>query len=251
MNKVIPLLAFSILLLVPVGAQNAFAGLGCNTAQTPLVDLLGGECIIAGDKQFDNWELLVQLGNYDLANVQVIPINDDPNNPGLRFLTPGLAKVINSGSREATFINYDVTSLSGDLIKDFSLELIDGSGNVVEIEEFLNLVEFSCTTVTCPDNVKVINRPNALFDEHEFTPSASISVQMRFQAGSNNDQGELEEFVALYSQISPPPTTPPVGGEIIPIETTALILAGAQTFSWMIPVIVSAIGIGIVIARKF
>jgi len=42
-----------------------------------------------------------------------------------------------------------------------------------------------------------------------------------------------------------------VGGEIIPIDTTALLLAGAQSFSWMIPVIVSAIGIGIVIARKF
>jgi len=42
-----------------------------------------------------------------------------------------------------------------------------------------------------------------------------------------------------------------VGGELIPIETTSLILAGAQSFSWMIPVIVSGIGIGIVIARKF
>jgi len=45
--------------------------------------------------------------------------------------------------------------------------------------------------------------------------------------------------------------SPVVGGEIIPIETTSLILAGAQTFSWMIPVIVSVIGIAIVIARKF
>ena len=42
-----------------------------------------------------------------------------------------------------------------------------------------------------------------------------------------------------------------VGGELLPIETTSLLLAGAQSFSWMIPVIVSAIGIGIVIARKF
>ena len=42
-----------------------------------------------------------------------------------------------------------------------------------------------------------------------------------------------------------------IGGEIIPIEQTSLILAGAQSFSWMIPVIVSAVGIGIVIARKF
>jgi len=44
----------------------------------------------------------------------------------------------------------------------------------------------------------------------------------------------------------------PVGGEFIGIETTSVLAAGAQyTAAWMIPVIVSAIGIGIVIARKF
>jgi len=44
----------------------------------------------------------------------------------------------------------------------------------------------------------------------------------------------------------------PVGGELIPIETTSLILAGAQSFSWMIPVILSGIGIGLfVVSRKF
>ena len=43
-----------------------------------------------------------------------------------------------------------------------------------------------------------------------------------------------------------------VGGELIPLDTTSLLLAGAQmNAAWMIPVIVSAIGIGIVIARKF
>jgi len=43
-----------------------------------------------------------------------------------------------------------------------------------------------------------------------------------------------------------------VGGELLPIDTTTLLLAGAQmNAAWMIPVIVSAIGIGIVIARKF
>ena len=44
----------------------------------------------------------------------------------------------------------------------------------------------------------------------------------------------------------------PVGGEFIGVDTTSLIVAGAQmNAAWMIPVIVSAIGIGIVIARKF
>jgi len=42
-----------------------------------------------------------------------------------------------------------------------------------------------------------------------------------------------------------------VGGQLLPIDTTALLLAGSQmTAAWMIPVIVAAIGIGIVLARK-
>jgi len=44
----------------------------------------------------------------------------------------------------------------------------------------------------------------------------------------------------------------PVGGEFIGVDTTSVLVAGTQsTAAWMIPVIVSAIGIGIVIARKF
>ena len=44
----------------------------------------------------------------------------------------------------------------------------------------------------------------------------------------------------------------PVGGEFIPLDSTMVLVAGAQySMAWMIPAIVSAIGIGIVIARKF
>ena len=43
-----------------------------------------------------------------------------------------------------------------------------------------------------------------------------------------------------------------VGGEFIGIDTTAVLVAGSHSLvAWMIPVIVSAMGIGIVIARKF
>ena len=43
-----------------------------------------------------------------------------------------------------------------------------------------------------------------------------------------------------------------VGGTFEGVNTTTLLVSGAQmNASWMIPVIVSAIGIGIVIARKF
>jgi len=43
-----------------------------------------------------------------------------------------------------------------------------------------------------------------------------------------------------------------VGGDIIPLDSTMVLVAGAQyAAAWMIPAIVAAAGIGIVIARKF
>jgi len=43
-----------------------------------------------------------------------------------------------------------------------------------------------------------------------------------------------------------------IGGDMIQMETTSILAAGSQyTAAWMIPVIVSSIGIAIVIARKF
>ena len=41
-----------------------------------------------------------------------------------------------------------------------------------------------------------------------------------------------------------------IGGEIIPLETTSLILASAQTFSWMIPVVLSVLGIGLFVIKR-
>lgn len=42
-----------------------------------------------------------------------------------------------------------------------------------------------------------------------------------------------------------------IGGEIIPIESTTLLLAGLQTSAiWLAPVVVSAVGIGLVLVRR-
>jgi len=42
----------------------------------------------------------------------------------------------------------------------------------------------------------------------------------------------------------------PVGGTSLPIDSTSLLLAGASVNVWMIPVVLSAAGFGILIARK-
>lgn len=41
-----------------------------------------------------------------------------------------------------------------------------------------------------------------------------------------------------------------IGGEIIPIETTSLLLAGANSFSWIVPVTLSVLGIGLLIVSR-
>ena len=44
----------------------------------------------------------------------------------------------------------------------------------------------------------------------------------------------------------------PVGGELIPLDTTMILVAGTHSVAaWMIPVIVSAIGFAIVISKKY
>ncbi len=66
-------------------------------------------------------------------------------------------------------------------------------------------------------------------------------------ANLDNSQLGLNVFTFLNECIS----KPVVGGEFLPIESTSLILAGAQSFSWMIPVVLSVLGIGLfVVSRK-
>jgi len=46
-------------------------------------------------------------------------------------------------------------------------------------------------------------------------------------------------------------TTIPIGGELLPLDTTALLLAGVQSVSmWMIPVVVAGIGIGVFVIKR-
>jgi len=58
-----------------------------------------------------------------------------------------------------------------------------------------------------------------------------------------NDLTAAQKDPSFFEQV--------VGGLGIPLESTSLILAGAQSFSWMIPLVLSVIGIGLfVVSRK-
>jgi len=66
------------------------------------------------------------------------------------------------------------------------------------------------------------------------------------------DLGQADVLCVMAEKTPPTPPVSAIGGDIVPLDSTMVLAAGTQyTAAWMIPVIVSGIGIAIVIARKF
>jgi hypothetical protein len=91
---------------------------------------------------------------------------------------------------------------------------------------------------------------NDVWAEFDALPAGTvIQIQKEFEyLGINPPTTPFPIFIEEWPTIDESPVV--VAGEIIPIEQTSLILAGAQTFSWMIPVLLSGIGIGLFIFTK-
>jgi len=83
-----------------------------------------------------------------------------------------------------------------------------------------------------------------VFQSESDQTSNSVLVNVVVSDGINTGEDESDAPFSILSQV--------IGGELIPLDKTSLLVVGAQmNAAWMIPVIVSGIGIGIVIARKF
>jgi len=244
-NNTQKLLAGALALVLIAGMTSPAYAEHCTTEQTTLDQLfLPGGCIIAGDKIFENWELAGTGGDpYDFANVEVIPVNDDPNNPGLRYVTNNLSVV--QGGGISWNIHYDVSTLSGDpLIKDYSLELIDFSSD--DEGAFPNVSED-----TVPSSAFILVDTSQPKLEAFFEPTNAIRVSLTVSLTSIFGPNSLQEFVALYSQVPPPPEPDTrVAGQLLPLDSTALFLAGIQSMTvWMIPTVLGLAGVGVYLVK--
>jgi len=91
-------------------------------------------------------------------------------------------------------------------------------------------------------------------DIPDFANLQSINI---FFEKNTAESGDKEMILGQITALSIPDNggMPPggtVGGKMIPIDSTMVLLAGTHSIaSWMIPVIVAGIGFAIVIARKF
>ncbi|MEK0337332.1 MAG: hypothetical protein QQN41_07855, partial [Nitrosopumilus sp.] len=81
-----------------------------------------------------------------------------------------------------------------------------------------------------------------VFLADQLTSFSPIPFQINFAIGSNG----LEKLcVPAFKSF------PAIGGISIPIDTSALLLAGVSSISmWMIPVVIAGVGIGIFVIKR-
>jgi len=234
--------------LVLVGSQNVFAGteivfeedfdgilVGWSESVCNRNDLIGQTCILGqATGLFDVNEPPPSLPNWGFVEIEDLVSNDG----GFLPIEVRYQKSFNVPSED----DYNVSAWLG--IKDcfgcnISTQLyIDG---VLVLER---------VGPNLPNNTPN-PPPHDFFEEstvHLTSGSHDIEMAMFSNlAFAGNFRASFDDILIQRDV----PLQPVVGGTSIPIETTSLLLAGAQTFSWMIPVILSGIGIGLfVVSRK-
>jgi hypothetical protein len=91
-----------------------------------------------------------------------------------------------------------------------------------------------------PDGTQIVFASNRDTDFEIFVMDADGSDQTQLTSNSADDTRPNWQ-----------PLQEPVGGKLLSIDTTALILAGVQaTASWLVPVVVSSLGIGMIILHS-
>ncbi|OZG72242.1 hypothetical protein BTA51_15985 [Hahella sp. CCB-MM4] len=187
-----------------------------------LTDLLGGESITAGDKLFDQWEIIFSDSSdgrvYDTDNIDVTALNDgglDPG-PGLRYdISNGELGIEGDGfySYLDFQIGFRVTVLDPELrIKDNSLELTSfelanpSFLTSVFIEEKV-FQDDSLGDIFGTKNVFADNLQNEqLYDSVDFSPVNSIYVttNILIEAGDLGESASLLGFDQRFSQVKVP-----------------------------------------------
>jgi len=197
-----------------IGSAPPFSGLGY------FVDF-AGDGLCKGPPANDNSS---PNENFDEIHYKCYNIDEIPfNKPNPVFLNDQFAN-----------INPDNLGVSKKLCNPVIKGVVDGPFGPQDPTGVLEADHLKCYEILSPDFL---------------TPVLTLQDQLVDPYHMVLELTEVEFCtVALKILVS----TAPIGGTIIPIDTTSLLLVGAQmTAVWLIPVIVAGIGFAIVIARKF
>ena len=264
MNKLLPLVVFSVLLLVPIGAQNALAEIfggidfpdGISSFADAVITYDGSFGVGPAPTDLDFTDPLESLGPPDYVNPigsvslgrgGLLEVRFDDNvltNSGDVTLDLHIFEI--GPDVEDTFISIRPTAATAALlgpafdsgVPGYPATIGDGFYEVGKV--------FGATSSIDIDSIfPAVAAGTYMFDAVQLIDDPNEGASSGSTVGADIDS------VGAITSMAPPPLRP-VGGELIPLDTTMILVAGAQmNAAWMIPIIVSAIGIGIVIARKF
>ncbi|MFB5631445.1 MAG: hypothetical protein ACE5RN_07640 [Nitrosopumilaceae archaeon] len=234
MNKLLSLITFSALLLVPAGIQNAYA---CSTHGSTFGNDITNWLVTSGSAagefqlRFKNFNTLAYSGG-EMCSCVIEVLNG---------WTIQSAELVLAGTNTpiSTFPTFLPDSVLTLALESNPLFPTSADSKLVALKNTISVSSSGGQAVDLVFNAVI---PGAT--ESEIIEALEGKL---LAVGLLNSQGtgfEPDHFQILNIILAI------VGGESIPIETTSLILAGAQSFSWMIPVVLSGIGIGLFVFRK-
>lgn len=197
-----------------------------NIQATLLIDLINGQSITAGDKLFDQWEVLFEdlsdLSSVNTANIDVTALNDGGLNPGpgLRFDILNDEFLVEGDDIYAYLdfmFGFQVTVLDPSLlIKDNSLDLTGAELVSPTSLASVFIEETIYTDITLNDTlgVKDVELSDVFgvvtdkaFDSAAFNPRASIYVTKNIlvEAWDVGESANLLSFEQRFSQVTSVP----------------------------------------------
>ena len=243
--------------------QNSFACFSPQTLEALLAD--PANCIIVDDKTFTNFRNF--NGNFDPAQIQVTGVTVG-NEKGLQFSSQILSVTgtLNNPSGIGISFDYDVIS-SGDPISDNtltldiftaedSLEILGTRGTNVVVEERVHSDVAQQNQIAFKDVSADASFGPTDLSEHVDYPSLHQMVSVNVDVGLITDTNcgticfaSIQQFTQTFSQS--PRLTTLIGGALLSIDSISLLVTGIQSSTWMIPVVLSVLGIGLfVVSRK-
>jgi len=267
LNKLLPLLAFSILLLVPAGVQSAFA-------QEPILPLgspVDGECISNGMGGGD-WS---DPNTWDCVGVSDVPASRKQ----VQILfgdTVTVDRDLNRTSGDATtFIGRIAVfgtlvvpspfTFKADTLNTVTAGTVENFGNMILAQFFnTNIFNNNCGSTLTIKQLST-NKDGSLgpvgqnFDP--FTNYGAFELGILFGTSEHDpflnaapfqnggslinviESGQDQNFAGTVPITTIPSICAVVGGEFLSVDSTALVLAGLQSSAiWMLPVLAGVAG---------
>ena len=178
------------------------------------------------------------FGHIENRGGKAVTIIDEPDPAGVRVsaVGGGAPATVSSCGFEGT-ISFDSGDMAVITCGSVTIQVLSGSVDISYMMSGITVTAemFSGTIMINPDpgSVSITN----------LSGDTTIMVMI------DGVQTEIGPGVTYEFSVQPVPSQV-IGGKIIPLDTAALLLAGTQSVSWMIPILLFAAGIGLVLVRR-